>query len=129
MSEQKANSRQRFLGAYQLLSAFMREPLATLMGASEVDALESDAAREFEALLDDIPYADRPGHVMALPSLASASRALVGDAVEQQRRYVRVLFELRLPTMSGEKHVAVHRGSVVGFAHWVPHPPMDATPT
>ncbi len=57
------------------------------------------------------------------------SRALVGDTVDQQRRYVRVLFELRLPTMSGEKLVAVHRGSVVGFAHWVRHPPMDASPT
>ena len=72
MPEQEANSSRRFLDAYKLLSAFMREPLAALVGASEVDALESDAAREFEALLDDIPYADRPGHVMALPSLAGA---------------------------------------------------------
>lgn len=72
MSEQKANGRQRFLDAYKFLSAFMREPLAALVDASEVDALESDAAREFEALLDDIPYADQPEHVMALPSLAGA---------------------------------------------------------
>ena len=56
------------------------------------------------------------------------SHALVGDTGDQQLRQVRVLFELRLPTMSGEKLVAVHNGSVVGFAHWVRHPTCDALP-
>jgi ribosomal protein S18 acetylase RimI-like enzyme len=56
------------------------------------------------------------------------SLALVGGTGEQQLRQVRILFALRLPTMSGEKLVAVHDGSVVGFAHWVRHPLYDALP-
>jgi ribosomal protein S18 acetylase RimI-like enzyme len=56
------------------------------------------------------------------------SVALVGGTSDQQRRQVRILFDLRFPTMSGEKLVAVHRGRVVGFAHWLPHPASDASP-
>jgi hypothetical protein len=66
------DNRQRFFDVYKLMSAISRDTLAGLVGASEIDALESDAAREFEALLGDIPYADRPGHLMAFPALGTA---------------------------------------------------------
>ena len=72
MSEQRVDGRQHLLDVYKLFSAFARDTLASLVGASEMDALEADAAREFEALLDDFPYADRPSHVMAFPTLACA---------------------------------------------------------
>jgi hypothetical protein len=60
-----------FVELYKGLAALARDSFASLVGASEMEAFEADAAREFEALIDDIPYAERPGHAMALPALAS----------------------------------------------------------
>jgi GNAT superfamily N-acetyltransferase len=79
------------------------------------------------------PY-DESHREEILPVLAEAyattpiSLALVGDAGDPQLCQVRALFALRVPTMSGEKLVAVHSGRIVGFAHWVRHPPCEASP-
>jgi GNAT superfamily N-acetyltransferase len=75
----------------------------------------------------DETYRDEVLHVLAEAyAAAPVSCALVRDTGAEQLRQVRVLFELRLPTMSGERLVAVRDGHVVGFAHWVQHPPSGA---
>ncbi len=104
MSESKAKDRRHFFDAYRLLAAMAREPLASLVGASEVDALELDAAKEFETLIDDIPYADRPDHVMAPPVLG-AGILLAFYAAARARgcsvhRFGRMIHEAPLPPFS-----------------------------
>jgi len=58
---------------------------------------------------------------------APISIALIGSTSHEQRHLVRVLFELRLPTMSGTRLVVVRSGSVIGFAHWILHTPGHAS--
>jgi hypothetical protein len=70
MSQPRTEGREPFFQVYKELAAVVRTSLASLVGASEMDAFEADAAQEFEGLIDDIPYADRPTHAMAMPVLA-----------------------------------------------------------
>lgn len=59
---------------------------------------------------------------------APINLALVGDTGDSRMRCLRLLFELRLQIMSGEKLVAVHDDRVVGFAHWIQHPLPESPP-
>lgn len=103
MSEQKASTRQRFLDTYKFLTPFMQEPLANLVGASQVEVLEANAAVKFEGLLEDIPYADQPEHVMAIPSLAGAIVLALYKAAEalgcSAHQFGRALHEAPLPEL------------------------------
>ena len=64
------SARERFLRLYRSQSEFVTRVVGRVIPADQMDAVRADAAREFEAMVDDIPYGDRPEHPMAMPILA-----------------------------------------------------------
>lgn len=62
----------------------MQPYLRSLVTRGDVDEVMADAAQEFAAMVDEIPYADRPRHTMALSALACAGTLAVYKAVRKR---------------------------------------------
>ena len=58
--------------------------LRSLVTRDDVDEVMADAAEEFAAMVDEIPYADRPHHTMALSALGCAATLAVYKAVRRR---------------------------------------------
>ena len=64
--------------------AALQPYLRALVTRHDVDAVMADAAGEFAAMVDEIPYAHRPHHTMALSSLGCAGILAVYKAVRSR---------------------------------------------
>lgn len=79
-----AEQRARVLRFHHAASRWLTPAVAAVVPPSDVDAMLEQAGLFFEEMLDELPYADRPGHVMFASMFACASMLAVFRVVREQ---------------------------------------------
>ncbi|MGI9432227.1 MAG: L-2-amino-thiazoline-4-carboxylic acid hydrolase [Myxococcota bacterium] len=78
-----AEQRERVLRFHHAVSRWLKPAVGAVVPPSDVDGVQERAARRFEEMLDELPYADRPGHVMFASMFACAAMLAVFRVVRE----------------------------------------------
>ncbi|MDH3687741.1 MAG: hypothetical protein OEP95_16035, partial [Myxococcales bacterium] len=79
-----AEQRERVLRFHQAISRWLKPAVAMVVPQAEVDSVLAQARGSFEEMLDELPYADRPGHVMFGSMFACAAMLSVFRVIRER---------------------------------------------